>query len=87
MRLQSEPSSASTRSRISPAGLVRERHRENLVGLGVAIADEIRDSAGDDAGLARPGAGEDQQRPLGMKDRGALFGVERVEELHLEVRG
>ena len=59
-------------------GLVREGHRENLVGLRVAVADEVRDSAGDDAGLAGPGAGEDQQRPLDVKDRGALFGVESV---------
>ena len=71
-------------------GLVRERHRENLVGLGVAVADEIRDPAGDDAGLARPGAREDQQRPLDVKHRGALFGVERCEKIHsveVEARG
>ena len=62
--------------------LVGERDREDFVRLRVAVADEIGDAAGDDAGLARPGAGEDQQRPLDMKNRFALFGIERLEELH-----
>ena len=51
--------------------------------LGVAVADEVGDAAGDDARLARPGAGEDQQRSVGVQDRLALFGVEGVEELHV----
>ena len=50
--------------------------------LGVAVADQIGDAAGDDARLAGPGAGEDQQRPVGVKDGVALFGIERFEELH-----
>ena len=62
--------------------LVGERDGEHFVGLRVAVADEVRDAAGDDAGLARPGAGEDQQRPVDVEDRVALFGVQGVEELH-----
>ena len=56
-------------------------------GLRVAVADEVGDAAGDDAGLARPGAGEDQQRSVDVKDRFALFGVEGVEKLHVGTRG
>ena len=48
----------------------------------MAVADEVRDAAGDDARLARSGAGENQQRPVDVQDRFALFGVEGVEELH-----
>ena len=55
--------------------LVRERDREHFVRLRVAVADEIRDAAGDDARLARAGAGKDQQRTFGVKDRFALLGV------------
>ena len=43
-------------------GLVGERDRQDFVRLGVAVADEVRDAAGDDARLAGAGAGEDQQR-------------------------
>ena len=63
-------------------GLVGERDGEHFVRLGVAVADEVGDAAGDDARLAGPGAGEDQQRSVGVKNRFALFGVEGVEELH-----
>ena len=58
-------------------------------GLRVAVADEIGDAAGDDARLAGTGAGEDQQRPVDVQDRFALFGVQGVEELHqgLEAQG
>jgi hypothetical protein len=41
----------------------------------MAVANEVRDPAGDDARFARPGAGEDEKRSLGVKDRVALFGV------------
>ena len=63
-------------------GLVRERDRQHLVRLGVAVADEVRDSARDDARLAGTGAGEDQQRSLDVQDRFSLFGVQGFEELH-----
>ena len=57
-------------------GLVREGDGENFVRLGVAVADEVGDAAGDDAGLAGAGAGEDQQRPFDVQNRFALFGIE-----------
>jgi hypothetical protein len=41
----------------------------------VTVADEIGDAAGDDARLARPGSGEDQQRSFRVKDCLALLGV------------
>ena len=82
MRLQSEPSSASTRARISSAALLVNVTARTSCGSRVAVADEVGDAAGDDARLARAGAGEDQQRPVDVKDRFALFGVEGVEELH-----
>jgi hypothetical protein len=46
----------------------------------VPVANEIRDTERDDARLPRSGAGEDQQRPFGMKNGFALFGIELVEE-------
>ena len=55
-------------------------------GLRVAVADEVGDAAGDDARLAGSRAGEDQQRPVDVQDGFALFGVEGVEELHVEAR-
>ena len=44
--------------------LVREGDREKAVGGGDAAADDMRDAMRDDAGLARAGTREDQQRPL-----------------------
>ena len=41
---------------------------------------EVGDARRDDAGLAGAGAGEDEQRALGGRDRVALGGVERREE-------
>jgi hypothetical protein len=35
---------------------------------------------GDDAGFARAGASQDEQRPLGGFDGVALFGIERFKE-------
>ena len=78
MRLQSEPRSALDARPHLLRGLVREGDGEHFVRLRVAVADEIRDAAGDDARLARSRAGEDQQRPVGVQDRVALFGVQRL---------
>ncbi len=36
------------------------------------LGDEVRDAVGDDARLAAARAGEDEQRPLGVRDRGGL---------------
>ena len=66
--------------------LVGERDREHFVRLGVAVADEVGDAAGDDARLARARAGEDQQRPVDVQDGFALFGIEGLEEVHVGAR-
>ena len=44
-------------------GLVRERDREDLVGLHAVRADEMRDAVGENARLARAGPGDDEQGP------------------------
>ena len=62
-------------------GLVGERDREDLVGAGLARAQQVGDPVGEHAGLARAGAGQDQQRPLTVDDRLALGLVEALEEL------
>ena len=58
----SEPSSASTRAAHLLGRFVGERDGEHFVRLRVAVADQIGDAAGDDARLARSGAGQNQQR-------------------------
>ena len=62
--------------------LVGEGDRDHLAGVRVAVADEVRDAVGDDARLAGPGAGEDQQRAVHLEHGLALFGVQLVEEVH-----
>ena len=63
-------------------GLVGERDREDFLWLRFAVADEIGDAAGDYAGLSRPGASQDEERPFDVKNGIPLFGIERFEELH-----
>jgi hypothetical protein len=46
------------------------------------LLDQVRDAIGDDARLARAGAGEDEQRPLGCEHGFALAFVEAGEEWH-----
>ena len=59
--------------------LVREGHREDRP-RGHPLADEVRDAVCEDAGLARAGAGEDQQRAFAVGDSGALLGIEGIED-------
>jgi len=56
------------------------------VRLGVAVADQVGDAAGDDARLAGSGAGEDQQRSAEVEDRFALLRVQGVEEIYVGAR-
>ncbi len=63
-------------------GLVRERHREYLSRLGQTAGNEMRHAGGDDARLPGAGAGEDQQRPLGVEDGFLLSGVQRRQKVH-----
>ena len=49
-------------------------------GLRRVGGDQVGDPVGEHAGLARAGAGEDQQRPLAVRDRLALGLVEPREQ-------
>jgi hypothetical protein len=64
-------------------GLVRKRDREDLVVLGVAFREQVRNALGDDACFARPRAGENQQRALDVQDGVALFRIETLKWIHL----
>ena len=59
-------------------GLVGKRDGQDLPGLNAQVAKHMRDAEGQDAGLARTGAGEHQQRALGGQDRLALGGVQAI---------
>ena len=50
-------------------------------GLTPSVADEVGDAVGEHPGLARPGAGHDQQRALGVGDRVGLHRVEPLEQV------
>ena len=60
-------------------GLVGKRDGKDLPGLNAQVAEHMCDSEGQDAGLARAGAGEHQQRALGGQDRLALGGIKAVD--------
>ena len=55
-------------------GLVGERHGEDGFGRH-ALGEQIGDAIGDDAGLARAGAGEDEERSVEGRDGFALRAV------------
>ena len=57
-------------------GLVGEGDRQDRAGVGLALGDQPGDAAGEHPGLARAGAGDDQQRRPGVDDGGALGVVE-----------
>jgi hypothetical protein len=59
-------------------GLVGEAERDDAAGRDAAL-EQVDDAVGDDPGLARAGAREHEERPLGGEDRGALIGVEAAE--------
>jgi hypothetical protein len=61
---------------------VRERDREDLVRLHAAAHDQVAYAVGEDAGLPRAGAGDDEQRPLGGQD-GLALGRVQVGEVGL----
>ncbi len=50
-------------------GLVRERDREDLLGLDPVRVDQVRDAVREDARLAGARAGDDEQRPFRREDR------------------
>ena len=61
-------------------GLVGEGDGQNGVGRDAFFADEPGDAAGDDAGFARAGSGQDEQGAFSGLDGGALFGIQIVDE-------
>jgi hypothetical protein len=60
--------------------LVRERHREDGLGIDAPVH-QVRDAHGDDARLAGAGAGQHEHGTFGRRDGAALFGVEGGEDL------
>jgi hypothetical protein len=60
-------------------GLVGERDGHDLPGRHVEVLHDVGDAVREHAGLARPGAGEDEQRPLRAQDGFALRFVKRVQ--------
>ena len=60
---------------------VGERDREDPARRDGLDADQVRDPVGDDAGLARARAREDQERALRRRDRPRLLGVEAADDL------
>ncbi len=77
--LTTGPMSAATRSRISAAALLVNVIARILTG-GTPWCDQVGDAVGEHAGLARPGAGDHQQRPVLVDDRVELVGVEALGE-------
>ena len=61
-------------------GLVGEGDGEDLPGRRAALGEQVGDAVGEHPGLARPGAGDDQQRPALVHDRGALLRVQTLEQ-------
>jgi len=61
-------------------GLVGKGDGEDGVGGYAFFLDEPGDAAGDDAGFAGAGAGEDEERPIGGFHGGTLFRIEFFEE-------
>src|SRR5437879_2876756 len=61
-------------------GLVRERDGEDRVRAHAVLADQIGDAAGEGPGLAGPGPGHDEDRPLRVEDGLPLDGVQAVQE-------
>ena len=60
--------------------LVGERQGEDLRRPRPTGRDQPGDPAGDDLGLAGPGAGHDQQRPVAVGDRAELVRVQAAEQ-------
>ena len=81
-----EPLAASPEQALEPlphlaGSLVREGDGEDLVRLRTDRVDQVRDAIREDAGLAGPGAGDDEQRPLGGEHGLPLSGIEVREVL------
>ena len=60
-------------------GLVGERDREHLERRRLALGQDVGDTVGQRAGLARARAGENENRAVGREHSGALFRIQFVE--------
>ena len=63
--------------------LVGEGDRHDVPGAHPPFTDQVGDAVGDDAGLARAGAGQDQQRPFAVQHGLFLWRVEMFEKIHV----
>ena len=61
-------------------GLLGEGEGEDLLGADDLGRDQVRDAAREDGGLARAGAGDDEQRPFAVADGLALRLVQPLED-------
>ena len=59
-------------------GAAREGQQQDAARIG-AVDDQVGDAVGERVGLARAGAGDDQQRPGVVLDGAPLLGIERGE--------
>ena len=80
MALARGPTSAATRSRISAAALLVKVMARIWPGCDATLAEQPGDAVGQHAGLARPRAGDDEQRAALVDDRLALLRVEPLEQ-------
>ena len=75
------PTRLMIRSRSSAAARLVKVTARIRHGGDVLDADEVGDPVGQDAGLARAGPGQDEQRALGRRDGARLLRVERRDDL------
>ena len=73
------------RSRISRAALLVKVTTSIWLRPRLALGEDVGDARGQHARLARAGAGEHQQRPLGGQHRFALFGVEALQVVGVRI--
>ena len=74
-RIADDPLDPSRHLRRRPA---REGQEQDAARVGAAD-DQVRDAVGQRVGLARPGPGNDQERPVAVLGRAPLIGIELVE--------
>ena len=74
---------APTRCRISSAALLVKVTASSRPGRARPCCTSVGDAVGDDAGLARSRAREDQHGAVGVHHGVALFGIERREQIHV----
>ena len=80
-RTPAAPSAPKPRAQLA-RGLVGERHRHDRVRRERTRRDLLRDAPRDRRRLARPGAGEDADRPAHRLGGAPLLGVQAVERVH-----